>query len=456
MTQSDYLLGILEAFEEEVEEYAKYSNAISIRWEPIHKSEEDIEHLKEYRAHLIYETYTIILRFTIHNVLSQVNHILDAWIQFVGYPPFPIHHMIGYYHILTTNAFIIPCISNALTMHKAVDYLSTNIEMVKDILIEEDHSEFIEDYKKIVLTYSHINEKDYEEYYHYAFMEDVQIFETDMAYIDFLLKRNESAIKRYKKKKNLTYYEQWILLMLLDGYEFDDEDPLPYSVIYHLESFDKSGVIKNDKKEIAVMILSVCILTVLWGVFYWTFHKGLSLMLLRDVTYFLSEDSFFIFLPSFISAIGCCYFTRYFFYKLFFKKDYTNFVEKDYLQNTPMTNLFMYRFVKLVLILSLIFTFLATNKNIQFVGDGIIDNTSFLKLKGDFYSYEEIEIHLYKDQYNGLNELIGAPTYVISTKDKDIDLYYYADVEDLDKEIIPYLMGKGVEIIYKDILEWRD
>ena len=98
--------------------------------------------------------------------------------------------------------------------------------------------------------------------------------------------------------------------MLLDGYEFDDEDPLPYSVIYHLESFNKNGVVKNDTKEIVVMILSVFILTTLWGLFYWIFHKGLSLMLLRNVTYFLSEDSFFIFLPSFISAIGCSYFTR--------------------------------------------------------------------------------------------------------------------------------------------------
>ena len=116
----------------------------------------------------------------------------------------------------------------------------------------------------------------------------------------------------------------------------------------------------------------------------------------------------------------------------------------------------MYRFVKAVLVLSLIFTFFTTNQNIQFVSDGVVDNRDFFALNGNYYSYEDIEIHHYQDQYNGFNELIGAPTYVISTNENDIDLYYYADVEDMDKDIIPFLKEKGVNIIYKDILEWKE
>ena len=205
-----------------------------------------------------------------------------------------------------------------------------------------------------------------------------------------------------------------------------------------------------------ILLLSTVLLTFLWSIFYGVFYQGLSLLMLRDIPYYLGEDPFFLFLPSFISAIGSSYFTRFYFYQLFFKKDYTNFVEKDYLQNTPKSNLFMYRFVKVILILSLIFIFFTTNTNIQFVHDGIIDNTALFSLHGDFYAYEDIEMHYYKDQYNGFGDLIGEPTYVISTKEKDIDLYYYADVEDLDKQIIPYLKEKGIEIKYKEILEWKE
>ena len=456
MNQSKYILKLIEAFEEGVEIYAKDTNATNVEYIPVYGGKEDIEHLKEYKAFIDYDIHTIILRFTIHTFLAPVNHVLEAYIQFDNHPAYPIHDMVGYYRILSTDAFIIPCISNALTMKESIEYLSNSIAVVEELLLEEDHSAFYEDYKKSVIAYSHIKSDDYDEDYHYQYIEDIQVFETSMAYIDFLLQRNQSAIKKYQKKKNLTMYEQWLLEMLLDGYEFDDEDPLPYSVIYHLNSYTKSGTIKNDKKELCVVALSMFLLTIVFGIFYYVFHKGLSLMLLRDVLYYIGEDPFFLFLPSFISAVACSYYARYFLYKLFFKRDYTNFIEKDYLQNTSKSNLFMYRFVKVVLILSLIFTFMTTNQTIQFVSDGVVDNSEFFALKGNHYAYEDIEIHHYKDQYNGFNELIGAPTYVISTKDKDIDLYYYADVEDLDKEIIPYLKDNGVNIVYKDILEWKD
>ena len=452
MNQNHYLKELIKSFEEEVSTYSEETNALSYTFLPSYKGNEDIDHIFDYKAFVEYEGYTLIYRFTVHSFLSQVNHILDCYICFEDSLPYPIHHLLGYYDIRSTKAYIIPCISNVLTLKESFRLLAHNIESVKDALLSYDHHDFISEYHNLVVKYSHIDDSDFEEDYHYAFIEDIQIFETDICYINYLLGKNDEALKKYHKKNNVTVYEEMIMSMLEEGCSFDDQ--LPYSVIYNLKSYDKNGMMKTDIKEIMVMIIAIICLTLGWGAFYYVLHFIFSKLLLRNAMFYIGEDPFFIFLPAFISSIATSYFARFRFYKILFKKDYHNYIEKEYVTNTPKTNLFMFRFTKLVLILSMVFVMLMTNCTIQFNSDGVVDNSSFFKLKGTYYAYEDIELYYYDDQKNAFDDLIGEPTYVIHTENEDIDLYYYCDVNDLEKNIIPYLKDKGVNITYKEILEW--
>lgn len=409
---------------------------------------EDIEHIKRHSAIIYYSKYRIIFRFNINNSFSQFKNIINVFIDFNGLL-IPFHICITHYNIHTTDCFFIPCIANPHIMKSSIRILLNNIKKHIPIILERYDNSINEEYYKHVCL--NMNLEEFHEREHESFLELLCLQEIDQAYIEFLLGNHEKALKLYTKKKNLTTYEYMLKDMLTQPYNHHfDKELISILQRYH------NGVLKTDFKELICFFVSWFILMIPFGIFYTVLYSVFDFILCKDSFYVLKEDPFFLFLPSFISAIAISYFLRLYIYRLVYKKDYNSYKEIDYMVNNYKANRFMDKLLKTVIILSVISTFLLSTMNIVFYYDGFVERLALFDIVGTYYRYEDIKsLTYYKTQENAFGELIDEGTYVLELEDKIIDLYYYYfDENELNKNLISKLEDLGVDIVYKEHLPW--
>lgn len=450
MEQLVLLSQIINEFEIASLNFCKEMKGLSCDFSSDYNGEKDIEYLKYHSACIDFSYYKIIFRFTVDNVFSQFNHVLDVFIQFNDFM-IPFHICLTHYDIKTLDCFFIPCISNPGIMKSSMQLIMTNITKHLPVLLERYDGCIDKEYREHVCLNMELEEVDEED--HELFLQILSMQEIDQAYVEFLLGHRNQALKLYNKKKNLTTYEYMLrdLLKVKESYNHDLDEQL----INNLAKY-KSGILKIDIKEFIGFFVSWFILTIPFGVIYTLLYLVFDFMLSRGSFYVLKEDPFFLFLPAFISAIASSYFFRMNIYKFIFKRDYDKYMELDYMVNSPQANRFMYKFLSVVIVLSLIGTFLLSSSQLVFYLDGFVDRLGLFEIVGTYYRYDDIEcITYYKTQENGFGEIIDEGTYIIELEDKEIDLYYYyLDEKELEKNLISRLEKMGVEIVYKEHLEW--
>ena len=145
---------------------------------------------------------------------------------------------------------------------------------------------------------------------------------------------------------------------------------------------------------------------------------------------------------AYFTAIAASYFAMKKFYKLVDRKNYEKYIEQNEVQNGKGTDKFMKTLLFVVFLASVIGCGLLAKWNLNFMYDGFVDNSSFWSLKGEYYSYDDIE-KVYSD--DSIEE--NYPYYIIKLKSGD-EIYVSKisyDTEDVDRALA-LLEEKGITV----------
>lgn len=404
-----------------------------------------------YKSIIKYEQYTLIFQFTIHYQFLPINHILECYIVFHD-NLYPIYYILDYLNIDTLDIFVIPCISNYITMKQSFELLSCNIVKYKELFININKQELKDKiYKDISIEYKTNNIDLIEDFYNdYLTLMTVKIMND--GYINLLLDNRKSAIKSYTQNKNKLDYEKRILKNLEQGKYITNK--IPYTIIHQIKKYSKKGITKTDFKEFIVFIISFILNSILFVPIYLMIYQILYQILLSNYLYIISEDSIvIIILPCFISGIITSYFTIQYYYKFIFRKSYNDYIEFYLINETPLTHKFMKILAIIIFICSVCFIYLSVQDCLIFEYDYILDQRGLFNLKKEYYSYDIIEnISFYKTQINIINEDIHEPTYIINMKSiENVNLYEYMDIEECREKLIPFLQSKNINVEEYDI-----
>lgn len=142
------------------------------------------------------------------------------------------------------------------------------------------------------------------------------------------------------------------------------------------------------------------------------------------------------------------YFTRFWFYRKLFPKDYESFCAADQVNNGKGADKLIKWMLRIIVVCSLVGILLFTRWGIKFLDDGFVDNTKFFSLNGPYYEYEELDyVYYLPNRVNGFGETIGFPSYVLVFQDgREIDLYEYDDIEFYEKPLLAILEENGVRV----------
>ena len=457
MNRSDRLNVLFAQFDKCAQQFCDDTQALFCQVCSEYKGERLAENLKYRLAKIYYHTFDVEFRYTAHGVLSVVNSIVDCTVYLDktdGAVGIPLPLLMDYCNVDTATPLCIPCISNALGMRQAFACIGGELTSLlpqiarigadsaeKAGILQRLYEEvtFLYDIKDIHNDNLDIN----------ALCADFFTlrFSTD-AFLNHIKGNDARAVKQLKKVKKLSGYEQR-MLRLWTGTEQSNQPELS-AVVENLQMYNQSGVQKSDHREFLVCFLAWIILTPLIAVVY------LGMFVL--VMYFEGSSSIYLMGPihnfpycicaAFITAIGVSYFTRFWFYKWMFKKDFERFCELDHIQNGGGADKFMKGFLTVLVTGSLICCVLFVKLNLNFLQDGFYDNREFFSLKGTFYSYDEIERVYYKpDRVNGLGETLEFPSYVLVMENgEQIDLYEFDEIEAYETVLLAHLESQGVKI----------
>lgn len=252
-------------------------------------------------------------------------------------------------------------------------------------------------------------------------------------YCNFLSGDYKKALKRYQKKKHRLVYEDAIC-----EYIKSVENPEPvlereYECLKDgLKEFYGSNGFAPFAVSCGVLIIpffALCVLLyfAIAFIFYSSSIYSTSLELYNSMACFL---------PAFIGSMLGGYFLRERIYRTFFKKKYKRIMEYDAIFNTEKTEKKMKTFMYPVYILALFFVFMSANFGVSLTDTGLQVNKTVFDIKGDFYQYNEISM-AERDDYN---------LKLYFDDGESIDLFEFADIKDVEENILPVLEQNGVEI----------
>lgn len=417
------------------------------------KGPEKPENLKHRFAEIYYNSFYIKFKYTAHTTLNVSNSILEVLIYLdktQNAIPIPLPLFLDYCDITSAKPMIIPSILNGEGMKQAFDclggILKENISLISNICYNAD--------KKNLIHQKNIDEMQY--IFDVECNSDTppEVFEGFLDYFtirftvdafDYILKGNsEKALKKLKKAKKLTGYEKRIV-QLLESEGLIDLSDLPLII-----SNAAINVGKSDFKEFSTIFISSFImsigLSVIYSAIYYLlmFIEGFNSVYLMGPIYGLP----YCILCGFITSLALSYFTRFKFYKLFFKKSYERYRENDHIINGGGSDRLMKVFLWVIIILCLAFLLFISKWNINFTEDGFIDNSKFFSVTGDAYSYSDIEKIYYKpNRINGFGEELDLPSYAMKLKNgEEIDFYELEDIERYEKDLLDFFREKDVKI----------
>ena len=457
MNREERLHTIFTQFDNSAKEFCERTRGLACDISAEYSGEELPQNLKYRLAKIFYNSLAVEFIYTAHGTLDTINSILGC----VVYPNkqdetlgIPLPMMADYCDRDVTQPLYIPLISNATGMKQAFSCIGNVLEdLLPEIMrrcsdpsgFEQVEDAFLREMNMLFDIHDTDNRLDVME-------EPWRMFCAlrfcSQAFLNALKGEYALAAKQLRKTKKLTGYEKRMIRLWSSG------KLLPVSglsaIVKNAESYSVHGTQKVDFKEFAALFISWLVLTplasaVYLGVFFLTYAiEG------HDAVYLMgpSYNYPFCFVAGFITAIEFSYFTRGIFYKILFRKRYEQYREMDHIQNGGCADRLMRAVLALFMVLGVSFCVLLVRWNLKFTDTGLIDNSQFFSLKGQYYSYEEIDYAYYKpDRVNGFNETIAYPSYVLVLKSgREIDLYEFDEIERYETVLTDLLEEKRVEL----------
>lgn len=447
---------LFEQFEKSAQQFCQDSEGIFCEAVKYYKNEDPAKGLKYFSANIYYSSVYVNFTYTAHGTLGAVNSILGCSVNLDkngGYREIPLPLMSDYLGYDITAPMFIPNIISEKDMEKAFEIIgNVIIALLPELIRAGDDKEFKDsilskynEEMKYVFDIDSVENINSEYVIDYNFY-DFFVLRFTMEAFDYYLKGDfEKACKRLSKIKKPTGYEKRLLSVLQSGMYEKCQTSLR-----DIEDICKSAsTTKDEMKELFVMFASWFILTPLTSAVYLLIFFFVFLMENKSSVYLMGPEYNwpFCICAGVFTAIAVSYFTRFKFYKLFHKKDYEKYEKLSSMQNGKGADSFMKGFTYVIFCVSIVLSVLLCKWNINFTENGVIDNTKFLSLRGEYYTYEEIErIYYLPERTNDFGEVLEFPSYVMVADGKEIDFYEFADIEDYEKELLPFLEDKGIKI----------
>lgn len=451
MNREEMYDSLFEQFEKSAQQFCQDSEGIFCEVSKEYKGSEASGNLKGFFAKIYYNSFYVKFTYTAHGTLGVVNSILGCSVcldKNGNSREIPLPLLTDYLDYNITAPMFIPNITDEKGMKKAFttieDVIFAVLPVLSGIAVDEEYKKSLLDtyYEELKYIFSTDDLDNLIDYYFYDFF--ALRFTTEA--FDYYLKGDfEKACKRLSKIKKPTGYEKRLLDTLHSGM-YEKCETVPKDIAYF---GDNPFTSKDDIKEFMVLFASWFILTPLTSAMYLLIFFLVFLMENKASVYLMGPEynwSFCI-CAGFFTAIPISYFTRFRFYKLFNKKGYEKYEKLSSMQNGKGADSFMKGFTYVIFCVSIVLSVLLCKWNINFTENGVIDNTKFLSLRGEYYTYEEIErIYYLPERTNDFGEVLEFPSYVMVADGKEIDFYEFADIEDYEKELLPFLEDKGIKI----------
>lgn len=452
---SPQLNDLFSQFDKSARQFCNDTNGTFCEITSEYKGEENPKNLKYRFAKIYYNSFPIEFKYTSHGILGLTNSILECLIYTdksqasIGIPlPFAV----DYFNFDTAAPLCIPLISNPVGMAQAFACIGSIVIELLDKIEKISY----DDNKKEELTQIFITELGFimgdnklsafdinEAHYNY-----VTLRFSSTPFMNFLKGNKSKAIKQLEKNKKLTSYERRILNIWKSVQPF--ETPDLSAIVQNTESYNTVGVKKVDFKEFSTLLISWFILTPLISALYLGIYFLLFFISSRQSVYFMGPIYNFPFciIAAFVTSIAASYFTRFKFYKLFHRKSYEKYREMDSIENGGGSDKLIKGFLYILVIASLAVIVLYSKNGVNFKGNGFIDNSKLFSLRGEFYSYKEIDHIYYKPtRENSFGDILDFPSYVLVLKNgKEIDLYEYGETNDFEEHLSDFLQNKDIEI----------
>ncbi len=415
-----------------------------------YKGAEELQKQKGFVAKIYYSSCYVKLIYTAHGSLGLVNSALGCSVcldKNGSSREIPLPLMSDYLDYSITAPMFFQNLTDEKGLEKAFDCIGKTVIALLPELIRAGGDE---EYKNSILN-SYTEEMKYIfgtddleniiDYYFYDFF--VLRFTTDV--FDFYLKGNyEKVCKKLGKVKKLTGYEKRLLEALRSGMYEKCETSLQ-----DISELCGTPAKKDEIKELLVLFASWFLLTPLTSAVYLLIFFAVFLMESKSSVCLLGVEYNWIYCITlgFFTAIGVSYFTRFKFYKLFNKKGYESYVKLSSMQNGKGADRFMKALTYIIFCVCVLMSVLLCKWNINFTESGVIDNTKFLSMRGEYFTYEEIErVYYLPERTNDFGDVLDFPSYVMVVGGKEIDFYDFADIADYEQVLLALLESKGVKV----------
>ena len=455
MEQSDKLFPIFSQFDKSAKQFCNNTNGDLCEITTEYKGEETPKNLKYRFAKIYYNSFSIEFKYTSHGLLGLTNSTLECLI----YPDksdasigIPLPFAVDYFDFNTATPLCIPLISNSDGMAQAFECIGS---VVVELLSNIEKTSY-NDNEKDELTQLFLSELGFilEDNELYAFNIDESHYKyitlrfSSSPFTNFLKGKKSKSIKQLEKTKKLTSYEKRVLNIWKSEESF--EIPNLSAIVQNAEAYNTVGVKKVDFKEFSTIFISWLILIIPISAVYVGAYFLLFFILSRQSVYYMGPIYNFPFciIAAFVTSIAASYFTRFKFYKLFHRKSYEKYREMDSIENGGGSDRLMKIFLYILVIGSLVMIVLFSKNGINFKDNGFVDNSKFLSLRGEFYSYQEVDHIYYKPtRVNDFGDTLDFPSYVLVMKNgKEIDLYEYGGTEEFEEHLSDFLQDKGIAI----------
>ncbi|MBQ3542833.1 MAG: hypothetical protein IJA45_06895 [Oscillospiraceae bacterium] len=457
MNRKEILSNIFMQFERSAHMFCKESNGLFCEIESEYKGAEQIRNLKQKTARIYYGAFVIEFVYSAHGVMGVVNSILSCDVYLdktenaVG---IPLQLMTDYCEMDVNVPLCIPYITNGQAMTQAFQCMTNVLEKLLPTVSQrccdsDSQEELQQKFRDELLSVFQMDVLELRLPQQRRALANFFVTRfSNGAFLTALRENYGKAVKQLGKSKNLTGYEKR-MLRIWQSQQNETSAYLP-TVRANAKVFNGYGTAKTERKEFAAVFFGWIALLPVSTALYLGLYALLVCIVGWNSVYLMgpSYNYPFCILGGFITATAGSYFTRYFFFKRLFKKDYAQYREIESIQNVDKINNVMKGFLAVIVAACVALCLLLANWNLKFLQDGFVDNSKFLSLHGEYCGYDEVAYIYYKpDRVNGYGETLEYPSYVIVLRDgREIDLYEHGDIADYSGELLDILREKGIEV----------
>lgn len=455
MNRNVMLSSMFAQFDKLANDFCIDTDGLDYRIENEYKGTEHATNLIRKTAKIYYHAFVIEFVYTAHGVLSVVNSILSCNVYLdkaENSVAIPLPLITDYCGMEVKTPLCIPFITNEQAMIQAFDCISDALKRLYPIAakwccdaekVEQLRHKFRDELQRVFK----IDSSDIELEQHV--LADLFVTRFSNGAFHTALRGNyKKAAKQLGKTKRLTGYEARMQQIWLEQAHTIPEQLS--AIVVNAKAYSGYGTSKVERKEFMASLIGWLALWPVFSAIYLGLYALLVWLAGRNSVYLMgpSYNYPYCVMAGFITAIAASWFTRFFFFKQLFKKDYALFCEMQGIQNLKVDNKVMKGFLTVVTIGCIALCVLLANWNLNFMQDGFVDNTKFFSFTGEYYSYNDVDYVYYKpDRINAYGETLTNPSYVIVLRDgREIDMYEYGDVSDYSEELIDFLQEKGITL----------